>query len=120
MVNEKRGSFWEQQVYAIGVAVVTAVIAGSIMGMQNVVWAFFLGTFYGMFAYECWLVLLDNCGSMLYEEGKEPERLTVTWAVGALAIPPVAVIASVICIGCLVIGTAKYYYDKAVGHVKTN
>jgi len=122
MVNEKRNSFWEQQAFSACVAVVVSAIAVNALSVDvKLAPVLYLGgTLYGMLSYECWRIFLNNFGSMIYEEEEEPERLSTTWAVISLALPVLAVIVVAIGVCCLLIGTVKYYYDKAWGRIRSN
>ena len=119
MVNTDRGSFWEQQAYVAGVAVVIAVVVAFAGGKHHIVWAYLFGALYGMASYECWVFFLNNFGSMFYDEGEEPE--TLDWRHGfiALLLPAGLSVALVVSTICFAIAWLWYLYDWTRGHYRT-
>ncbi len=116
MVNEKRGSFWEEQVYAVVVAVASYSAVVFFVGVQHVGWAYLFGALYGMLSYECWLSCLDNFGSMIYEEDEEPVVLDGKHACIALFLPIGLMVAITVACLCFIIAWGWYLYDSAMGH----
>lgn len=86
MVNEKRGSFWEEQAFVAGVAVVITAIATvtGFAGGTDIILLYVFGALYGMLSYRCWLILIETYP---YDENCEPKGFDGKQACIAVIVP---------------------------------
>ena len=107
MSNELR-SFGVEQIYSIALAMLLSVAVGITLGRQYVPWAYTFGALYGLFSYECWLIVVETYP---YDEGGKPKIFDGKQVLIALTLPCGVVIAVAVALFCLVIATLWYLFN---------
>ncbi|MCF7815794.1 MAG: hypothetical protein K9M10_02645 [Candidatus Pacebacteria bacterium] len=104
-------------VFAVTLAAIVGIVCKVAIPSDGLsaLFAYLTAVLYGAAVYELWVFLMNNCSSLVWEDGAEPVELDLRQTIIAPFLP-IAVLLAVFAIAILfLMAYLKYLYDKAQG-----